>query len=527
MKKLYLLIALLAASASAVSHGAPANDNFANRAPISVGTISLDIKSATVEAGELNTTQGHTVWYTYKAPSDCIITLDDTGTGFGNSFMSVYMGSSLNAMTAVRTKVNDYGNISVNRLSFPAKAGTVFQICFGRDRSSTSATLTLKVTLTTTPFIYAGTLYGPDAPLSPYVSNDYFQNRKTLVGDSVTAINYMRDAGVEAGEPETTSGHTVWYTWTATKDSIVTISDTGTNYGNNFIAVYMGNSINNLIGIVGDVNDYGNIITTSVAFKAKKGTTYQICSGKDRFSDSDNNFLQLNLSTVAFTYAGVLYGPEVPTAPTPKNDSFYTPQVLSGNLLTVIGSAISATTEAGENGIPRTLWYSWTATANKVVRVDFPPDTSGRFGAFTGTSPQTVVEVGNPAASSALSYGFNAVAGTTYKLLVGSAASTFQFTLTASDPPINHGPVSKITFPKNGQTVSVKGFTFKGTVNDADGDKVTAYQFMVNDKTVISYPSNTSLFSGKLKKGKLTLRMRSKDSKGKWGAYHTIKVTAK
>jgi|GEM_PF-5758389 len=528
MKKLFLLISLLFSAAISIARAAPANDNFANRAGMGVGTLSLDIKTATVEAGEPYTTEGRTVWYTYTATSDSIITLDDTGTGFGRAFMSIYMGSSINTMTVVKSDENGSTSVNVNRLSFKAKAGAIFQFCFGQTYLSSSATLPLQITLTTTPFVYSGALYGPETPSSPSVSNDYFSNRKTIAGNSITAINYMRDAGVEAGEPDTTSGHTVWYSWTATSDSIVTIGDTGTNYGRNFISIYMGDSVNNLILIDSDYNGSTSYGLSSVVFKAKAGTTFQICSGQSYSSENDNNFLQLNLSTVAFAHAGTLYGPEVPSAPTPKNDSFYTPQVLAGDLFTVIGSAASATVEPGD-GFEKTLWYSWTATANKLVRVDFPADSSGGFLAFTGNSTQTIVEVTERPESTPFSHSFNAIAGTTYKLVIGSTYAPFQFTLTASDPPVNHGPVSKITFPKKGQTVSRSGFNFDGVFSDVDGDNIIAYQFKINGKTVVTnpHPSNESVFSGRLKKGKLTLQMRAKDSQGKWGPYHTIKVTAK
>ncbi len=524
MKKLFLIITLLFSAAISIASAAPANDNFTNRISMGVGTLSLDIKGATVEAGEPYTTRGHTVWYTYTATSDSIITLDDTGTSFNYAFMAVYMGSSINAMTVVKS---DYSSSSsVNRLSFAAKAGTVFQLCFGSYEVRSDATLPHQITLTTTPFVYSGTLYGPDAPVSKSVTNNHFVNRKTIVGNTITAINYTRDSGVEAGEPDTTSGNTVWYTWTALNDSIVTIGNTGTNLDYNFISVYLGTAINNLIEINSDYRSSGSV---SVTFKAKAGTTFQICSGRAYFSNDDNDFLQLNLSTVSFSYSGELYGPAVPTAPTPINDSFYSPQVLTGNLLTVIGSTASATVEPGGEGFEKTLWYTWKASSNKLVRVDFPAGSSGGFAVLTGDSIQTITEVEKSLDPSKLSHSFNTVGGVTYRLVIGSTYAPFQFTLTASDPPVNRGPVSKITFPKNNQRVSKNGFYFDGTFVDADGDDITAYQFLINGRVVVMNrnPSSESLFSGKLKKGRLTLQMHARDNQGKWGSYNTIKVTAK
>lgn len=524
MKVIHLIIQLVLAATAISASAAPANDDFANRANIGVGTVSLDIKTATVEAGEPETTRGHTVWYTYTATSDLIVTLDDTGSNFGYSFMSVFMGDSINALTRVDSAYNGSSSASVRQISFPAKAGTVFQMCFGRYEASGDPSLSLQVTLFTTPFVYSGSLYGPGPPTSQRVSNDYFSNRMSIAGNSITAINYMRDAGVEPGEPLTSVGNSVWYTWTAPGDSIVTVGNTVEDLRYNHVSVYMGNSINNLIEI-GSARDESPILS----FKAKAGTVYQICCHAFAGGDAYGAYLQLNLTTVPLSYPGVLYYSEVPTAPTPTNDSFNTPQVLTGNLLTVIGSAASATTEPGEQEFERTLWHSWTAPANKLVSIDVPAGTNAGFSVYTGSPLQSAVRVEPRSDSNPLSYKFNAVAGVTYKLVIGSTSSQHQFTLVATDPPVNNGPESKITYPRNGQIVPRKGFNFNGTFKDKDGDAIVAYEFIVNGKAVVKnkHPSNESRYSGRLKKGKLTLKMRARDSLGKWGPYHTIKVTAK
>lgn len=528
MKKL-LITLLFSAAISIASAQAPANDNFANSQTISTGLTITNITNATLEANEPYATQGRTVWYSYTATSDSIVRLDSTGTAFEYHFAKVYLGTEINSLISIDGGTSG-GNTTPFNFSFKAKAGSTYKICAGLYNGSFYGSgREVKLTLSTTPFTHVGPLYSNENSADGYVTNDRFDSRTMLAGNTLTAINYIADASVEAGELDTSTGRTAWYSYTATVDSIISIDTTGTEFEYHFVSIYMGTSIHNLIEITGGYSS-GSTTPFTTSFKAKAGTTYQICTGCTNSGlYGSGALLQLALTSSSFSYLGKLYGPEVPTAPTPKNDSFYTPQVLSGNQFTVIGSAASATTEPGESGLSKTLWYSWTAASNKAVRVDFPAGTSGGFGAFTGTSPQTVVEVGKAADTTSLTYGFNAVAGTTYKLLIGATAGAFQFTLTASDPPVNHGPVSKITFPKNGQTVSKNGFNFDGTFKDADGDRITAYQFRVNGKAVVTnlHPSNESVFSGKLKKGQLTLQMRSKDSLGKWGPYHTIKVKAK
>lgn len=540
MKNIILLaVALLLAVTHQAKAQVPANDNFASRQTLNPGTTSLNIRSATVEAGEPFTTQGHTVWFTYTAPSDVTVTLDNTGTGFGYAFMAVYMGNSINALTDVISGSNSSGNVNVIRRSFSVKAGTTFQISLGRYVSSSAATLPLQISLTTTPFVYSGTLYGPLTTNTTGPSNNLFVNRQILVGNVVTAINYMNDAGVEANEPDTTSGQTIWYSWTATSDSVVTISDTGTDYGYNFISVYMGNTINNLIKITSDYNSSGNFNTNSVTFRTKAGTTYNICSGRAVSSSSNNLFLQLNFSTTSFSYTGTLFSPEVPTAPTPRNDSFYSPQMISGDSLTVIGSNVSATIESGESGINKTLWYSWTPTQNRLVLVNFSADSfaAAGFKAFTGGSVQTATEVQTLSGYSSTIYPFYAVAGTTYKLLVASrsgASGQFLFNLSASDrtqpPPgggyVNSGgPTSIITSPRNNAKVSKRGFRLLGYANDVDG--ISQYEVSVTGKRVAYFRPGAGYVSGRLTKKKITVKLRAQDRLGAWGPYTTIKLTVR
>lgn len=525
MKILHLIIPLILAATAINASAAPANDNFANSQTISAGLTTTNMTDASVEAGERSTTSGKTVWYTYTATSDSIITLDSTGTVFDDHFIDVFMGNSINNLIYIDGKST--GSTTPFSFSFKAKAGSIYRICAGDKSTNLWGGTNMKLTLFTTAFNHAGPLYSNQTPTDGFITNDRFDSRTTLAGNSLTVINYMSDSSVEAGEPDTSTGRTAWYSWTATSDSVITIDSTGTKFDDHFVSVYMGTSINNLIGV--DRDSSGSTSPFSFSFKSKAGTTYQICAGDVTSNLWGGPLLQLTLTTAPFTYSGTLYGPVVPTAPTPKNDSFYTPQVLAGNLLTVIGSAASATTEPGEQLYERTLWHSWKTTANKLVSINVPEGSSGGFAVYTGSTLQTAVQVEPRSDSTSLSFKFNAVAGTTYKLVIGSTFSQHQFTLLATDPPVNHGPESRITYPKKGQVVPRSGFNFDGLFEDEDGDAIIAYEFLVNGKAVVKnkYPSNESLFSGKLKKGKLTLKMRSKDSLGKWGPYHSIKVKAK
>ena len=536
MNKLHLLIALLfSATIPIASAAAPANDNFANRQTIGLGAVTTVNTEATAEAGEPTSGSYRTVWYSFTPTTDSIITIDTTGTSFYNSFVNVFMGNAINQLVVV---TGDSGGSpsSPYSFTFKAKANTTFQICAGARSNSSSSDYngTLKLTLLSNAFTHTGPLYGPAVPTDTTPANDRFESRSVIAGNNLTVLAYTTSASLQAGEPRPSSYKTVWYSYTPTTDSIVTIDTTGTDFYHSFVWVFMGNAVNQLSVITGE--DGGSPTSPySFTFKAKANTPFQICAGSTVNSSNSDYYgtLQLTLSTTPFAHVGTLYGPAVPTASTPLNDSFYTPQVLSGNSLTVIGSNWNATIEPGESGISKSLWYSWTSPSNKYVVVDLPTELSfsyGTFGVFTGDSPQNGVQVPQIPGGPSTSYAFNAIAGRTYRMLVASTRSDygpFQFSLNASDPPANDAPVAKITSPKGGRTVSVKGFYITGYFNDNNG--IAAFQIKVNGKLVHNrpYPYAGKLFSGKVKKGVVTLQIRAKDTLGLWGPYQTVKVKTK
>lgn len=519
-------------SAAIAGAQAPANDDFANRQTISPGLTTTDISAATIQAGEPYATVGYTVWYTYTPAADTIITLDTTGTAFKQSFVAVYIGNDINNLTHIESGYSGNFSSSTLKFSFKAKSGTTYQICAGSTwTGSGGGSPLLKLTLFTTPFTHVGPLYSQVPSADGYVNNDRFENRTVIAGSQLSAINYLYYSTTEAGEPYVNNGRTVWYSYTSASDAIITLDTTGTVLSEHFVSVYMGNSINNLIAI--DDRYSGNFSSTpfKLSFYAKAGTTYQICAGSVASLRGSGNLFQFTLTTTPFSHLGTLYGPAVPTAPTPVNDSFYTPQSVSGNLFTVIGSNLSATLEAGESGYANSLWYRWTPTADKFVRVDLDQNNSPGFGVSTGATLQTTANVTKLPTSPTNTFEFNAKAGVTYNLLVaspnGAGNGQFQFSLTASTPPKNDAPVAKFTSPKGGNTVSTKGFYMTTKLSDKNG--ISAFQIKVNGKLVInkSLPYSGKLFSGKVKKGTVTLQIRAQDTLGLWGPYQTITVKAK
>jgi hypothetical protein len=311
----------------------PPNDNFSGRLPITAGvTVAANTAEATIEPSEPVANAEHTVWYTWTASSDSIVSIDNIGTEIYHSFVAVFMGGSLDNLVIVV-----YGNefTSAIRLSFPVKAGTTFQVVMG-DYSSQGGNAHL--TLTTQPFSHAGTLFGPDEPNSHFPLNDNFIHRSEVTGGELTAIAYNGDATREGGEPPRPFGdvyRTVWFKWTAPSNSIVTIDTTGTAVSGHFFAVYVGDSIGSLATVAGaSSNDTDGVTNT---FPAVAGTTYTILAGSKYSSNYGTLVLTL---TSAPAYTGSLLNLSTRLAVGTGNDVLIGGFIIAGGQKQVVVRAI-------------------------------------------------------------------------------------------------------------------------------------------------------------------------------------------
>jgi hypothetical protein len=107
-----------------------------------------------------------------------------------------------------------------------------------------------------------------------------FAARQPLVGSLLTVIGFNESATIEPFEPfPNTPQHTLWYTWTAPSDAVVTIDTNGTNFGSAFIAVYVGDSVGHLTAVVSAFNSFSSTAPLSVTFQVRAHTAYQIVHG--------------------------------------------------------------------------------------------------------------------------------------------------------------------------------------------------------------------------------------------------------
>ncbi len=114
--------------------------------------------------------------------------------------------------------------------------------------------------------------------LAPPV-NDAFAGRLVIVGETATVTGFNVAATREAGEPEHAglpSDATVWWSWTAPRNGVVTIDTVGTAF-DTILAVYRGASAGALTLVA--ANDDAQGTTSQVSFPVTGGTTYQIVVG--------------------------------------------------------------------------------------------------------------------------------------------------------------------------------------------------------------------------------------------------------
>jgi hypothetical protein len=184
----------------------PVNDNFANATVISGTSITVtgSNKGATKETGEPNhggNVGGHSVWWSWTAPSSGSVTITTKGSSF-DTLLGVYTGSSVTTLTSIAQNDDDpAGGTTTSKVTFNAIAGTVYQIAVDGYGGATG-TITLNVSLAA-----ANT---PLAPTGLTASNGTF-------GDGVH-LAWTASAGASAYE--------VWRATTNSSSSATKVSTT-------------------------------------------------------------------------------------------------------------------------------------------------------------------------------------------------------------------------------------------------------------------------------------------------------------
>jgi hypothetical protein len=239
--------------------GGASNDQFSNRIqiPSSGGTVTGSNTNATKETNEPNhggAPGGKSVWWTWTAPSNGIVTISLDGSSFDTT-LGVYQGTTVDSLTSI-AQDDEGGAGSCSRVVFTAIAGATYQIAVdGYFGASGNINLTVK----------------------PGLLNDDFADALQMTGTYDYVIGSNLGATWENNEPyhwQTTGYESVWWRWQAPQSGTVTISTAGSSF-DTILAAYTGTSLSGL-SLMANNDDYGGYSTSQISFYATAGTVYQI-----------------------------------------------------------------------------------------------------------------------------------------------------------------------------------------------------------------------------------------------------------
>jgi hypothetical protein len=323
--------------------------------------------------------------------------------------------------------------------------------------------------------------------LEGVASNDDFGQSMSL-GGGLPSRNFFasnRFATKQGGEPDhagNAGGASVWFKWTAPVSAEVSIDTCGSGF-DTLLAVYTGSAVNALTSVA-DNDDAGGKCSprSKVGFMAIANTTYRIAvDGKDGAQGA----IRLNIDA------------------RPANDDFGSAEKTPAPVGWYwSGTTSLATKQAGEpehagGAGGHSVWYSWTPARSAAVELDactssFEP----LLGVYTGAAvnaltPVATTDSGPGQCDEGRSIGFEALAGTTYRIAVdgiGGDSGYFELHLR---PAIEH--------PRSLEISSAGGGS--GSVVSAQADVACAslcsYDFEVGESVALAArPAAGSTFAG-------------------------------
>ena len=179
--------------------------------------------------------------------------------------------------------------------------------------------------------------------------NDSFTARLPLTGARITTTARSVGATKQPGEPDhagNPGGASLWWTWTAPTNGLLTLSTEGSDF-DTLLAAYTGSALNALTVVAANDDTEPNTKTGKVRFKVVSGVTYLVAvDGKGGATGE----VKLTL-----------------TFSQPPNDDFVDRILLTGFPVTTTGANVNATAEsrddAGQAGVPggQSVWWEWTS----------------------------------------------------------------------------------------------------------------------------------------------------------------------
>jgi len=246
--------------------------------------------------------------------------------------------------------------------------------------------------------------------------NDTFIYSATLSGNEHFVVADNTGATAEPGEPNHAGkafGNSLWWSWTAPASGHVTV-DTAGSFFHPLLAVYTGNAVNSLTLVASNYfeGSFDHPDRSKLSFTATAGQQYRIVV--DSVVDVDQGVLILYLRAGALT----------------ENDAFANAWDIPPGTLSVSGSSVNATREAGEpdhgSGTDgRSIWWRWTAQTNGPVMLDTAGSPSNAvISVYTGNALNALTLIAHGAPFFDSAFTFQGLAGTTYRIAVDHARDT-------------------------------------------------------------------------------------------------------
>lgn len=252
------------AAALQTTNGRPFNDEFAKRSRLAGETVIVRSAAqlATREAREpvhAGVAGNGSLWWSWTAPRSGSTTIDTTGSAI-DTLLAVYTGSTIDALTSVAVNDDESGTLTSSKVTFTAKAGTIYQIAVDA-KTATNGLVVLHLNL--------------------IAGNDEFASAQVVSGRSWSVKADNRVATRETGEPRirnNTGGHSVWYRWVAPATRRYHLATFSSEF-NTMLGVYTGNTISSLaevaaVATAGDSNFTMQSAGTTIF--ATAGTAYNI-----------------------------------------------------------------------------------------------------------------------------------------------------------------------------------------------------------------------------------------------------------
>lgn len=438
---------------------APANDTFAN-AEVLTGTSLLAAGNnflATAQSGEPYVDGAFSppptmpsVWYSWTAPASGRLVLDTLGSDYSN-MLGLFTGDTLAGLRSVAS-ANRSSKSPRARIDAPVTGGVRYYILLAGYDANERGNHKLRLDFTSAP-VPANDLFANAVALSP------------VSAGSVSGTN--RGAGVETGE-RPGSQATIWYHWTAPFSGVLILSTAGSSFDTT-LGLYTGTQVSGLQVVALNDND-GASQASVVQFRVTSGVRYSIQLGSDRGQQGDTllswqfaidptptptptpTLTPTPTPSRTPTPVGaptITPTPTITPHPSSSNDHIGNAQLLTGESVTVTGSNLLATAEAGEpphfDIARRSVWYRWTAPAAGTLRVSTDGSNFDTVIAiYTGATYNAQVFRGqndNALGGVASQLVISVASGTTYYIAVdgrsASAAGNIVFSLlfTASGTP--------------------------------------------------------------------------------------------